>query len=294
VKITAIILVYSLLLFSCSPSDEGSNTTKNSNTISAPVCPSGFIYVLGNGGLGTNNFCVMKYEARDLAGQTVSVSTGTPLVAIKAVDSQLRCEAITESGYNGTFSMISNSEWMTIARDIESTKENWSGGDIGLGKLLRGHSDNVPSNILNIVDNTNSYDGTGNSSADAVGSGWEQARTHQLSNGSVIWDFAGNVWEWVDWDADTAGYNLGPIDEATGFKNLNTAPTGSLNIDDFQSAGNYPSSAFVGFWAGGAGGAAFRGGQYNNNSVAGIYTIALYLSANISVGEIGIRCVYRP
>jgi hypothetical protein len=288
------ILIYSIFIFSCSTGDEGSSPIKGANSLTSLICPTGFVVVLGRGNLGTNDFCVMKYEAREDAGEAVSVSSGTPWVAVKAIDAQAKCDAITKAGFNGSFSMISNPEWMTIARDIESTKENWSGGNVGVGKLLRGHSDNSPPNIMGIVDNTDPYDGTGNSSVDAVGSGWEQGRTHLLSNGSIIWDFAGNVWEWADWDADTSGFDLGPMDEATGFKNLNIAPTGSLNIDDYQSAGNYPSSNFVGFWAGGSGGAAFRGGQYNNNSVAGIYTIALYLGATISVGEIGFRCVYRP
>lgn len=235
----------------------------------------------------------MKYEARESSGAVSTTSAGTPWVAIKAVDAYARCGEMTEANFTGEFSMISNAEWMTIARDIESTDDNWSGGSVGIGKLLRGHSDNSPSNIVGVTDDSDPYDSTGNTSSDPVGAGWEQGRTHLLSNGSVVWDFSGNIWEWTDWDSASTGYDLGPIDELSGFKDLTTVPTGSLNIDDFQSSGNYPSSFNVGYWAGGTGGAAFRGGQYNNNNVAGIYTIALYLSATVSVGQIGFRCVYR-
>jgi hypothetical protein len=289
-----LILIYSFIISACSSEEDSSSIAAKVSQSTSTACPVGFVKILGNGILGTNDFCVMKYEAKDNAGVPTSQSSGFPWVSIKAVDAQSKCEALTESGFVGIFSMISNSEWMTIARDIESTNENWSGGIAGAGRLLRGHSDNSPANFLEVTDDSDPYDGTGNSSVDAVGSGWEQGRTHLLSNGSVIWDFAGNVWEWSDWDSSTTGFDLGPIDEITGFKQLNVNPTGSLTRDDYQPDGNFDTSEYVGMWAGGTGGAAFRGGQYSNNTVAGIYAIALYLSSNISVGQIGFRCVYRP
>ena len=69
------------------------------------------------------------------------------------------------------------------------------------------------------------YRGTGNYTTDAMGSGYEQRRTQYLSSGDVIWDVAGNVWEWVRYTQTD-----GVID--TGF----TTPSGATN-----SASNYNS-----------------------------------------------------
>jgi hypothetical protein len=123
-----------------------------------------------------------------------------------------------------------------MARNIEYTASNWSGGIVGFGRIPLGHSDNVtsdaypndPSKGISFgwpytlaaasADGTTvpwnfpndaaelaaGYRGTGNSSAQAVGYGWEQRRTHRLSNGQVIWDVAGNLWEAVNFN-ETSG-----------------------------------------------------------------------------------------
>jgi hypothetical protein len=125
-----------------------------------------------------------------------------------------------------------------MARNIEYTPSNWSGGAVGVGQIPLGHSDNAISDAYQndplkgisfgwpfhrslaaaSADGTTvswdfandaaelaaGYRGTGNSSAQAVGYGWEQRRTHQLSNGQVIWDVAGNLWEAVNFN-ETSG-----------------------------------------------------------------------------------------
>lgn len=122
---------------------------------------------------------------------------------------------------------------MTIARNAELIDGNWSPVDgvqkAGVGIMARGHSDNNPTNSLASSTDDDPYYGTGNSSAQAGNSGWEQRRTHILSNNEVIWDMAGNYWEYVDWE-------VAPADKATppdgsignGFVELNTL---SLNIE---------------------------------------------------------------
>jgi hypothetical protein len=287
-----------------------SNTASINYTIDATIliCPTGFVVVDGNGVLGTADFCVMKYEAKcavppcnNTTDIPVSQATGTPWVSIRADESeavgsgaQARCEAMSEGGFSGTFSLISNPEWMTIARDIENTASNWSSNIIGTGHIPRGHSDNSPGNALAVTDTNDPYSDTGNNSGEVAGSGWEQKRTHTLSNGSEVWDFAGNVWERTDWDATAAGFTLGPNDESNGWKEFSTAQTGSLLDDDFLPDGAYTSANSFGQWHGGPWGAALRGGAWSIGSDGGVFALRLSYAPSLFSTLFGFRCSYRP
>lgn len=281
-----------------------SNSANVNFTIDAATlsCPTGFVAVLGNGVLGTSDFCVMKYEAKcasDCNTSTdlpVSQATGDPWVGINANQAQARCEAMSEGGFTGTFGLISNAEWMTIARDIESVASNWSGGVVGTGHIPRGHSENSPSSALSVTNVNDPYDQTENNSGEAAGSGWEQKRTHTLSNGSEIWDLAGNVWEWVDWDSSDAVFTLGPTDETAVIFELSADPKGSLLLDDYKPNNdtyNSTNNSF-GIWYGGSGGAALRGGSWSSGSFAGAFALDLYNAPTNSNTRIGFRCSYRP
>lgn len=281
-----------------------SNTATLSYTIDSVSisCPTGFVAVDGNGLLGTNDFCVMKYEAKcasdcnNLTDLPVSQATRTPWVNIDADQAQARCEAMSEEGFRGTFSLISNPEWMTIARDIENTAINWSSGSIGEGHIPRGHSDLSPYNALAVTDTLDPYDGTENNSGQAAGEGWEQKRTHTLSNESEIWDLAGNVQEWTDWDSDSSGFTVGPKDEIQERFELSINPTGSLLLDDYKpNNDSYDSTNnSFGVWYGGPHGAALRGGMWANLSNAGVFTLNLTTPPFISDQQFGFRCTYRP
>ena len=167
---------------------------------------------------------------------------GTPFVNITQRRALVQCDKLNDAaglpgrGAGGPYRLITNRQWQAMARNLEYRTSNWSGGAVGGGQIPRGHSDNAISDA-----NTNNastgisftghsalaaasadgttvpwsfadeatelaagYRGTGNTSAQAVGSGWEQRRTHRLSNGQVIWDVAGNVWEWVNFN-ETSG-----------------------------------------------------------------------------------------
>jgi hypothetical protein len=259
-------------------------------------CPTGFIAVTGNGTLGTSDFCVMQFEARNVSSTPRSNdadASSSPWVSINATTAQSECESMSEGGFSGTFTLISNPEWMTIARDIEGVASNWSGASVGSGHIPRGHTDNSPSSALAITSTADSYDGTGNNSGQAAGSGWEQKRTHSLSNGSTIWDFSGNVWEWVDWDSGSAGFTTGPTNGTASWQAL-TSLSGSVTANDLQSSGGYTSSQSFGQWYGGSGGAALRGGDWGNGAYAGAFTLYLSSSTADTSTNIGFRCVYRP
>ena len=130
----------------------------------------------------------MKYEAKnDGSNNAVSTASGSPWVSINWNDAKTKAAAIG-SGYH----LMTESEWMTIAANVLSVGSNWQSGTVGSGSTYRGHSDNSPANALAASTNdSDGYNGTGNTTG-------EQRRTMTLTNGEVIWDLAGNVWEWTD------------------------------------------------------------------------------------------------
>jgi prepilin-type N-terminal cleavage/methylation domain-containing protein len=154
--------------------------------------PQGIQEKCEEGWIPFGNRCVMKYEAKaekngniiicgsggcDLTEHTaVSVPNGNPWWRINQYKAKVACESIGAH-------LITNAEWMAIARDIESVDSNWNKTT---NELNRGNSDSGKT-----------LDGT-DEMLDQNG-GWAiNKRTHTLSNGQVIWDIAGNVEEWVD------------------------------------------------------------------------------------------------
>lgn len=256
------------------------------------TCPTNFVLVPGNTTFSTDDFCVAKFHSKNSAGSVVVTAAGVPWDSIDATTAQGKCEAMTEAGFTGTFTLISNPEWMTIARNAEAVNENWSSGIVGTDWFVRGHSDSSPNNSLAVTNENDPYDGTGNSDMQAGGSGWEERRTIKLSNGNIVWDFSGNVWSWVDWDPTDTGFTLGPTDASNAVKELNVLE-GSLTALDLQPAGGYLSGQGFGQWHGGSGGAAMRGGRWANTWLAGVYSLYLDEPATHSSTHLGFRCVYR-
>ncbi len=176
--------------------------TTGSGSSVGSACPSGFIPVPGSGTYGTNDFCLMKYEAKN-AGGTVPVSqaSGAPWVSINQTNAAAYSSNVV--GCDGCH-LITEAEWMTVAQNVLAVASNWSGGSVGSGYIYSGHNDNDPTNALAADSNdSNGYYGTGSASGN-------QSRTLTLTNGEVIWDFAGNVSEW------TAGQTTGGQPGITG------------------------------------------------------------------------------
>lgn len=277
----------------------GSSTTILS--LAVLVCPEGFVEVPEDIGLAVPRFCVQKYEARKNIDEVSSDPLLYPWADITLADAQAACIAM---GVDNHFDLISNPEWMSIARNIELTDANWSGGVSGTGMLPRGHTDNYAPDILNIQNDLDSYDGTGNDGTQAAGSGWEQRRTFELSNGEVIWDFGGNVFEWIDWSADIGmQYAPGCLDEGELF----AVVCPDFNPEDYQpaTAGLNNADHGVGvFYDGAAGGGTVRGGDsaafestpgdpiFQNEF--GIYTVEMGQDLNFFEVNVGFRCVFRP
>lgn len=265
------------------------------------ACPTGYVAVPGDNDLNTEAFCVAKYEMKQgTSGVAVSQPAGVPWVNINATSAFTQCQAVSQDGFEGKFSLISNPEWMTIARNIENTAVNWSGGAIGSGVLSRGWSANA---------SVDGFSNTGpaphgeagcefNSGPNHCSSSGEHKlkRTHQLSNGEVIWDLSANVYEWTDWHKEDDEFSTGPKDCPNAGTELNTSFSCGLTAKDYKPQGNFNSAQNAGrlYADPGNGGAANRGFRWLDEKYAGIYGLNLTKDTGFSSGFVGFRCIYRP
>jgi formylglycine-generating enzyme required for sulfatase activity len=188
---------------------------------------------------------------------------------------------------------------MTAARSIEAHLLNWNSLEPGTGQINRGHTDSVPLQSLEASTNDNPCAGTQEESSCST-SGFSQKRTHTLGNGQVIWDFSGNVWEWVDWTvplADKAYYSADG-DPKSGWREWSLVDTrigasDTMNTSTWQSAipGLDSSNAIGQYLAAPTDpGTAIRGGFYEDTSDAGIYALSLGNPADNINAALGFRC----
>jgi len=274
-------------------------TTANGATTGNP-CPANYIPVPGSGTYGTNDFCVMKYEAKiqgnDVGNQTYdsafvpeSRMTGTPWVSI----SQTNAIAEAATACDGCH-LMTEAEWMTIAQNVLSVPSNWNGGVVGTSYIFSGHNDNNPANSLAAAVDGDPYNGTGQSSPS------NQKRTLTLTNGEVIWDMAGNVWEWTN-ATIASGQQPGLIGEsAFAWKQwnntsllMNGLPTSSQPSSTGISGITWNSSAGVGQLYSNYGDASTRafprGGGWDSGGYAGVLTLSLYNVPSAAGTSVGFR-----
>lgn len=258
--------------------------------ISNANCPTNFIPVPFNNAVGTTaNFCVAKYEMKcngTCTGAPISAAAGLPWVNITQTAAKTACAAM-----GGQYHLVTNAEWMTIARSIEATATNWSTGTVSSGTLNRGHSDNVPPNTLAASTDGDPCSGTGDTCSQTVHH--TQRRTHVLANGQTIWDFSGNAKEFIDWYllTDRAG-------TISTYVEVNSpAPTASMPANTFKSndTGLLAVNGIGQYWRDvqGANGYAMRGGHLSNDTNAGIYNLDFEPSSTYTNSSVGFRCAYQ-
>lgn len=255
-------------------------------------CPDNYVFVPANATYGTNSFCVMKYEAKNVGGIATSQADGTPWVGITQTNAIAEC---AEAGGH----LITNDEWMTIARNVEAQAANWANGTVGslvsaAGGLKRGNVGVADSASYNGADPE--YGATRDTKAQLV-----------LSNGETIWDLSGNVWEWTNNTISCAGaictsaempYDATPLSEWIEFTAINTY--GQLSYDKIRPSnslwntnygmGRLDTDADVANPSGNV--HAFgRGGYWALNSLAGAFTLDLQYAPAYSAYNFGFRCV---
>lgn len=268
-----------------------------------------WVLVPANSTFGTPNFWVMKYDAKCFSGTTAltapntgydtydnntqpctgsysvgSAPGGYPIADINQTTAASYCAAIGAH-------LITNDEWQTIAWNAENVASNWSGGAVGSGYVYSGHNDNAPADALEASpDDSDGYYGETNT-------GGNQRRTLTLSNGSVIWDLAGNVWEWTNdtiaganepygdtpafaWREFTAITSWGTITQQTAGP-LNSTWNSTQGIGEIYSDGTASNTTVYGF---------LRGGTWDYGTNAGAETLVLNATPGGTNYGFGFRC----
>lgn len=312
------------------------------------VCPAGYVQVPGSLAAGSwpCSFCVAKYEMKaqrvvdeavvdglNLSGSAVhlaiSATVERPWTGLTLAEAREQCWA-QGTGHH----LLTNAEWMTVARDIAATAANWSNQQVGGAAVNSGHSDcsvlpgdmyqarvDVETDFLAASVDDDPCFGTGNASCAVHGNpDFSQKRTHRLSNGELIWDFVGNVNEWVDVDVcgrlldyqRSAGGEFVELDSADAtYAYSHMAP---LARHDFMPevdgvTGSYSLHGLGKIRLVGSAGlhqglALFRSGKYCEecqgeftlgvgNHRVGIFTAWIMNGPGQRYGNLGFRCAYR-
>ncbi|HBB56618.1 TPA: hypothetical protein DEW47_01630 [Patescibacteria group bacterium] len=118
-----------------------------------------------------------------------------------------------------------------------------------------------------------------------------QLRTHILSNGNVIWDIAGNVWEWTDaYVNGTAEKPASATDAWQEFSAITNYVT--LNYARPQNP-SWSSANGIGQYLGGASAGQrgfLRGGRWLTGAAAGVFTLYISNAPSYADTFVGFRC----
>jgi len=195
--------------------EDGGSSTRyekgNNLSLSPYTTQDNWIKVPGNSHFGTSDFWTMKYEAKCVSSATNQPLTDPHLAFFYSNRDALctsangRYVASAPKGYPISFishdqaksycqslgaHLMTNEEYMTLARNVESVKNNWSGGSVGEGYLYAGNTGGHAVDLQASGSDKEGYFGVDTTTG-------PYRRTNTLTNGAVVWDLAGSVFEHV-------------------------------------------------------------------------------------------------
>jgi hypothetical protein len=281
--------------------------TINTSLFCQGLAGGSWVAVPGDASYGTSDFCVQKFEAKDVGGVPTSQASLSPWVNISQTASISVCRAL-----GPTYDLISNDEWLTITANIAQVASNWSSGTVGVGTINRGHSDNNPGSACAASsDDTLAWVQTDCTPKNSSGDVWNQKRTHTLSTGGIIWDLAGNVWDWTNYvipDINAKPFVSSDGAPLSAFRELMALDSGFTSMPRAQLT---PTNAQKSFWndswassvygmgqynsgTNGSGGALRRGAVWSDGLGSGVFAADLLRAPSFSSTLITFRCVARP
>lgn len=242
----------------------------------------------------------MKYAASNSNSTALSQAGQSPWVNITQNAAKTAC-ANLGAGYH----LTTNVEWMTIAANAAKQTFNWSGGAVGSGTLVQGHSNNSPASVCaSDVSDSKAWVGGSDCTGQTQGTmAFNQRRTAKLSNSEVIWDFAGNAWQWVDVintnDKPTpASDTWQQFPTLSGTTTMPLAQLVPINAVQNWWTDSWNSAQSIGrFYSGynGSGGALQRGGAVDSGTAnAGLFSGRLSNAADYADGFGTFRCTWAP
>jgi hypothetical protein len=258
--------------------------------VNGSTCPMGYVPVPKNETTGTwNDFCVAKFHMTNNAGNADVLPGVASWASISQNDARTEC-----SNLGANYQLISNEEWMTIARNVEGRGENWDGGTPGTNSLNRGHHEDTPASYVTpAASDSNACAGvTITGTCDYTT--WNiEKRTFRLDNGHNVWDLSGNYFEWMDYNVPQAQQpGVANWQEVDGLAGTIAMPAQSHQptIGGLTFAANG-----IGQFFNGVGGAMMRGGARSGaGSRAGMYNMNFFQVATDSPVYTTFRCTYHP
>lgn len=273
---------------------------------SVPVgtCPTNYVFVPQNCSYVPAEFCIAKYEMKNVGGAAASQKEGTPWGSLTPQQAKNACTAL-----GPRYHLVTNEEWMATARAIEATPTNWS--TTATPFLSKGKTDECgggcpgqgycPSPASD--DDKPCFTTIGPSCANRSHADFRFNRTHRVGN-EVIWDLSGNMFELLDHPSTTnategahPGTNINGTTGASFSPPLSDADYKSANLahrDENPTPRVLPDPPVENI------GILFvttvtsqhfsRGGDFC--SFAGIYSVTLLRDIEL-LQNVGFRCAYR-